>query len=80
MGVGGLDSHRTKAEAMKTNSANFTALFRLYINSQFKEVGISILVQRQYILNLVLLFMLKIVCAHMCVLSNAILAFVTDTP
>ena len=44
VGVDGWDSHRTKAEAMKTNSANFTALFRLYINSQFKEVGISILV------------------------------------
>lgn len=68
MGVGGWDSHRTKAEAMKTNSANFTVPFRLYINSQFKEVGISILVQRQYVLNLVLLFTLKIVCVctHVC--------------
>lgn len=68
MGVGGWDSHRTKAEAMKTNSANFTVLFRLYINSQFKEVGISILVQRHYILNLVFLFMSKdCVCVHTCV-------------
>lgn len=68
MGVGGWDGHRTKAEAVKTNSANFTVLFRLYINSQFKEVGISILVQRHCILNLVLLFKcsacLKIVCVH----------------
>ena len=29
VGVDGWDSHRTKAEAMKTNSANFTALFNI---------------------------------------------------
>lgn len=72
-GVGGWDSHRTKTEAMKTNSANFTVLFRLYINSQFKEVGISILVQRHCILGsfIQVLDMSKdCVCAHACVLHN----------
>lgn len=69
-GVGGWDSHRTKTEAMKANSANFTVLFRLYINSQFKEVGISILVQRHCILGsfIQVLGMSKdCVCAHACV-------------